>query len=134
MSHNLNGNHQIDTTPKTTGVIIPPKKLFHDHIDENIEEVIVVPTDTDLEVLLINSCRIDATKVQTIVNNFVEDKEHTTIFCMTETKVDSHDFQPQGITIFSAHRTKKREKRGWSSHWLCYKGRYKLKSNRNKIK
>ena len=26
---------------------------------------------------------------------------------MTETKVDSHDFQPIGITIFSAHRTKK---------------------------
>merc|ERR1711913_253179 len=88
------------------------KKLFHDHIDENIDEVIVVPTDTDLEILLINSCRIDATKVQTIVNNFVEDKEHTTIFCMTETKVDSHNFQPQGITIFSAHRTKKEKKGG----------------------
>ena len=105
--NSLHGNNHLDTTPKITGVDIPPKRLFYDHTDELTEEVIVVPTDIDLEILLINSCKINATKVQTIVNNFIEDKKYTTMFCMTETKVDSHDFQPNGITIFSAHRTKK---------------------------
>ena len=57
--------------------------------DPNIE---VVPLGTDLEVLLINSCKIDAIKVQTIINDFVAEKRYSTIFCMTETKVRGHDF------------------------------------------
>ena len=31
---------------------------------------------------------------------------------MTETKVDSHDFQPSGIKIFSVHRSRKEKKGG----------------------
>merc|ERR1711874_641607 len=112
ISHDLNNRHLLDKTPKITGVQLSPKKLFHEEMKTDKEEVLKIPTDTDLEILLINSCRIDATKVQTIVTNFVEDKEYTTIFCMTETKVDSHNFQPQGITIFSAHRRKKEKKGG----------------------
>merc|ERR1711913_190702 len=109
--HDPNNRHKLVNTPKITGVHLSPKKLFHEEM-ETSNEVLKIPTDTDLEVLLINSCRIDATKVQTIVTNFVEDKEYTTMFCMTETKVDSHNFQPQGITIFSAHRRKKEKKGG----------------------
>merc|ERR1712030_153117 len=35
-----------------------------------------------------------------------------TIFCLTETKVRGHDFQPEGIKIFSKQRKKKVEKVG----------------------
>merc|ERR1711874_421969 len=94
---------------------MPSKRLFHDPLPNNTDELDVIPMGTDLEVLLINSCRIDATKVQAIVDSFVRDKDHTTIFCMTETKVDSHDFQPDGITMFSAHRTKKKKR---EEDWL----------------
>ena len=31
---------------------------------------------------------------------------------MTETKVDSHDYEPKGVKIFSKHRTKKDKKGG----------------------
>ena len=96
-----------ETTPKRTGVEAHPRKLFNDMSIVTTKEVNGTPEDIDLEVLLINSCKITATKVQTIVNNFIEGKKHTVIFCMTETKVDSHDFQPIGITIFSAHRSRK---------------------------
>merc|ERR1711874_351574 len=85
--HDLNNRYMLGNTPKITGVHLSPKKLFHEEMETN-NEVLKIPTDTDLEVLLINSCRIDATKVQTIVTNFIEDKDYTTIFCMTETKVD----------------------------------------------
>merc|ERR1711874_891448 len=61
---------------------------------------------------LINSCKIDAIKVQTIVEGFIRGKKHTSIFCMTETKVDSHDFQPDGIKILSVHRSRKEKKGG----------------------
>ena len=72
----------------------------------------VIPLNTYLEVLLINSCKIDAIKVQTIVEDFMANKKHTTIFCMTETKVEGHDFQPVGVKIFSKHRNSRREKKG----------------------
>merc|ERR1711874_521822 len=101
-----------DITPKNPKVDMPRKKLFHETMFENEEEIDIVPTETDLEFLLINSCKIDVIKVQTIVESFIRGKKHTTIFCMTETKVDSHDFQPKGISIFSAHRTKKEKKGG----------------------
>ena len=61
---------------------------------------------------LINSCKIDAIKVQTIVEGFIRGKKHTSIFCLTETIVDSHDFEPRGIKMFSRHRTKKDKKGG----------------------
>merc|ERR1712082_306472 len=39
-------------------------------------------------------------------------KSHSTIFCITETKVEGHDFQPMGIKIFSKHRVSRKEKKG----------------------
>merc|ERR1712121_113022 len=70
------------------------------------------PTETDLEVLLINSGKIDAIKVQTIINNFLIDNEYTSIFCMTETKVKELNLQPEGIKLFSKHRSDKDRKGG----------------------
>ena len=37
-------------------------------------EMNIVPIDTDLEFLLLNSCAIDAIKIQTIVENFIREK------------------------------------------------------------
>ena len=92
-----------EDTPLLTGKAVEPKVLFKNQIVQDSVLYTSPPKDIDLEVLLINSCKITAIKIQTIVNNFIEGKDHTVIFCMTETKVDSHDFQPLGITIFSAH-------------------------------
>merc|ERR1712239_4634 len=82
--------------------------------ERNMENIIteVVPINTDLEVLLINSCKIDAAKVQLIVSDFMIGNTHNTIFCMTETKLEGHDFQPVGIKMFSKHRVSGREKKG----------------------
>ena len=99
------------TTPGRSRVPIQKKRLFH--IPEKEEkEIEAAPEDTDLEVLLINSCKIEAGKVQTIVEEFMRDKKYTTIFCMTETKVEGHDFEPEGIKLFSKHRTRNMEKKG----------------------
>ena len=105
-----------DYTPKRSETSVPKRRLFEniklDHgkiYDNNID---VVPLDTDLEVLLINSCKIDVVKVQTIINEFMTDKDYTTIFCMTETKVEGHEFQPEGVKIFSKHRGRKDKKGG----------------------
>ena len=46
-----------------------------------------------------------------MIENFIKDKNHTSIFCLTETKVDSLDFKPKGIKIFSKHR-KNEDKKG----------------------
>ena len=103
-------------TPKRTDIDTPRRRLY-----ENLEmdqgetcdmTAKVVPLDTDLEVLLINSCKIDAVKVQNIIDEFMIDRGYATIFCMTETKVEGHDFQPEGIRIFSKHRKKKEKKGG----------------------
>ena len=60
-------------------VTVTKRRLFENlQLDEN--GVDVVPLDTDLEVLLINSCKIDAVKVQTIINEFMTDKDYSTIF------------------------------------------------------
>merc|ERR1711874_676226 len=104
-------NH-IDKTPKTIGIDMPKRKLFKKNSHEKSKIDSMVPEGTDLEVLLINSCRIDAIKVQTIVESFIRGKDHTVMFCMTETKVDSHNFKPIGITMFSAHRKRKEKKGG----------------------
>ena len=100
-----------DVTPVRDKVPAPKKRLFHIPEEEE-KEIEVVPIDTDLEILLINSCKIEAGKVQTIVEEFIRDKKYTTIFCMTETKVEGHDFQPDGVKLFSKHRTRKMEKKG----------------------
>ena len=42
----------------------------------------------------------------------MKNKTYTSIFCFTETKVDSLSFKPIGIKIFSKHRKKKEKKGG----------------------
>merc|ERR1711874_870614 len=88
-------------------------KLFKKNSNINPKIDDMVPEGTDLEILLINSCKINAVKVQEIVESFIKGKDHTVMFCMTETKVDSLDFDPTGITLFSVHR-KRKEKKGGS--------------------
>ena len=69
---------------------MPKKKLFNNDIQhDNIHNTTpnIVPLETDFEVLLINSGKIDAVKVQTLVNNFMLNKNYVTVFCLTETKV-----------------------------------------------
>ena len=98
-------------TPKRGQIEITRRKLFNNlQIDESTTDV--VPLDTDLEILLINSCQINAIKVQTIINDFLTEKNYSTIFCMTETKVKGHDFQPIGIKMFSKHRGNRDKKGG----------------------
>ena len=75
-------------------------------IDDNIDL-----RGMNMETILINSLKINVLKIQTIIENFVKGKEHTCIFCLTETKVDSLDFEPKGIKIFTKHR-KTTEKQG----------------------
>merc|ERR1711874_718770 len=86
-------------------------RLFHGVTTEKVD-IEIIPTETNLEFLLVNSCAINVIKVQTIVENFIRDKKHISIFCLTETKVDSHDFEPRGIRMFSSHRGKKDKKGG----------------------
>merc|ERR1711874_255121 len=105
-------NNNINKTPKTIGIDMPNRRLFKKISHEKTKITSMVPEGTDLEVLLINSCRIDAIKVQTIVESFIRGKDHTVMFCMTETKVDSHNFKPIGITMFLAHRKRKKKKGG----------------------
>ena len=85
-----------DFTPKRDGASVPKRRLFENlHLGQEQkydDDIDVVPLDTDLEVLLINSCKIDAIKVQNIIDEFMTDKDYTTIFCMTETKVEGHKF------------------------------------------
>merc|ERR1711888_522519 len=71
-----------------------------------------VPLETDFEVLLINSGKIDALKVQTLVNNFMLDKNYVTVFCLTETKVKKLNFQPEGIKLITKQRSEKDKKGG----------------------
>merc|ERR1711874_876744 len=59
-----------------------------------------------------NTLVITAVKVQTVIDKFIKDKKYTSIFCFTETKVDSLSFKPIGIKIFPKHRKKKEKKGG----------------------
>ena len=59
-------------------------------IIENIEEM-------DLEFLLLNTLTITAEKVQMFINDFLKGDSFTSIFCFTETKVESLNFKPVGI-------------------------------------
>ena len=105
-----------NSTPRRSGTSTPRRRLFENtRIEQGetcIENLEVVPLDTDLEVLLINSCKIDVVKVQTIIDEFMTDKDYATIFCMTETKVEGHEFQPEGVKIFSKHRGRRDKKGG----------------------
>ena len=68
--------------------------------------------EMNVEILLINTLMITAVKVQTVIENFIKNKNHTSIFCFTETKVDSLSFNPIGIKIFSKHRDSMEKKGG----------------------
>merc|ERR1711874_865382 len=109
-SFNEQSNKKLNNTPTTIGVDKPKRKLFSKNIIQNPTIDNMVPIDTDLEILLINSCKINALKVQDIVEHFIKGKTYTVLFCMTETKVDSLDFSPRSITLFSAHRNRKEKK------------------------
>ena len=111
----LNGHCAQRKEKKTTpdrGKRPRPRINLFQNPEEDLTDIEIVPVNTDLEVLLINSWKIDAPKVQTIVEDFIRDKNYTTIFCLTETKVEGHDFQPEGIKIFSKQRKRKTEKFG----------------------
>ena len=110
VNQKINNKTEI-LTPKRGKVEITRRKLFNNLQSEEITKD-VVPLDTDLEILLINSCQINAIKVQTIINDFLTEKNYSTIFCMTETKVKGHDFQPIGIKMFSKHRGMRDKKGG----------------------
>ena len=103
--------YTISTTPHLRNIDKPQRRLFHNHTAESTE-IEIVPVEADLEILLVNSCAITATKVQTIVEDFIRTKKHISIFCLTETKVDSLDFRPKGISIHSRHRGRKYKKGG----------------------
>merc|ERR1711909_174601 len=47
-----------------------------------------------------------------VIENFIKDKEHTCIFRLTETKVESLDFDPKGVKLFTKHRNKEEKKGG----------------------
>ena len=74
-------------------------------INNDIEEM-------NLEILLINTRIISVIKVQTVIDNFMKNKTYTSIFCFTETKVDSLNFKPIGLKKFSKHRKSKEKKGG----------------------
>ena len=76
----------------------------YNNINRDIKEM-------NVEILLLNTLVITAVKVQTAIEKFIKDKKYTSIFCFTETKVDSLNFKPIGIKIFSKHRKKKEKKR-----------------------
>ena len=48
----------------------------------------------DLEVLLLNTLKITALKVQEVTDNYLRDKPYISLFCFTEVKVDCVDFIP----------------------------------------
>ena len=109
-----NNNDYLNKTPNRKTQIIPKKLNFKDTIDNKNLGAIKseeVPTDTDLEFLLLNSWKINADKVQTVIDKFLKGREHKTFFCFTETKVDSLDFTPIGIKLHVKHRSKT-DKRG----------------------
>ena len=49
---------------------------------------------------------INAVKVQTVLEDFVKGKTYNSIFSFTEIKVESLDFDPVGVKLFSKHRGK----------------------------
>ena len=73
-----NKRKKENTTPARDKVPVPRKRLFQNPEEDELE-IEIVPVDTDLEVLLVNSCKIDAPKIQTIVEDFIRDKKYTTI-------------------------------------------------------
>ena len=89
----------------TISTQMKPKRLFGRV--NNLSSIDAELEDINLEFLLLNTLIINAVKVQTVLENFIKGKEYTSIFCFTEIKVDSLDFNPKGIRIFYKHRKEK---------------------------
>ena len=66
----------------------------------------------DLEVLLLNTLKITAIRVQEDTDKNLINKPYISIFCFTEIKVDSIDFIPIGLKLFTKHRGRKEKKGG----------------------
>ena len=64
----------------------------------------------DLEILLMKTLTITAKKVQEVIDKFLIDKPYISMFCFTEIKVDSIDFIPKGIKLYTKHRNKNDKK------------------------
>merc|ERR1711874_675393 len=73
-AHNTGSLNKLKSTPTITGVDKPKRKLFNKDITQNPMIDNMVPKGTDLEILLINSCKINAIKVQDIVEHFIKEK------------------------------------------------------------
>ena len=56
------------------------------------------------EILLINSLKINIGKLQEITDGFLINKSYTSIFCLTETKVNCANHQELGLTIYDKQR------------------------------
>merc|ERR1711888_512769 len=69
-------------------------------IEEGIGEI-------DFEIMFVNSLKINAAKVQEIIDGFLIDKPCINIFCLTETKVDCVNFTPIGLITFAKQRVTK---------------------------
>ena len=96
----------MDTPTIHTQMI--PKRLFNKENDPS--SINMGMEEINVEFLLLNTLIINAVKVQTVLENFIKGKEYTSIFCFTEIKVDSLDFNPVGIKIFSKHRKNNEKK------------------------
>ena len=57
--------------------------------------------------MLVYSLKINASKVQEVIDGFLIDKPYINLFCFTETKVDCVDFTPTGLTTFDKQRIPK---------------------------
>ena len=68
--------------------------------------------DMNLQVILMNTQTITASKFQEMVEACLKCKDHSSIFCFTEIKCDSLNFKPVGIKLFTKHRKSKEKKGG----------------------
>ena len=80
----------------------------------------------NLEILLLNTLKITALKVQTVINKFMWNKPYTSIFCFTETKVDCINFIPVGLKMITKQRKKKEKKGGGLAIGYINDGKTKL--------
>ena len=114
----INKNRDKDHTPKNKKTV-RPIRLFREiqdrqmaykernrrfKINEDVE-------DMDLQVILMNTQTMTASKFQDMAETCLNKKEFSSIFCFTEIKCDGLDFKPTGVKIFTKHR-KPKEKKG----------------------
>ena len=93
ISNDLNNTTLINNLYKK--YVKAPKGL-----EEGIGEV-------DLEIMLVNSLKINASKIQEIIDGFLIDKTYISIFCLPETKVDCVNFTPVRLVTFDKQRVTK---------------------------